>query len=115
MNDAALTFTSAPGKDPNVLVLTLAGPLTLGNMFGFQAEFRQMKPAFLIVDMSGVPYVDSAGLGVLVNGFVSAQSGHRRFALASVNPRIQALMELTKVHTIIPIFTDVEQAYQFKP
>lgn len=115
MNDPALTFTSTPGKDPGVLILKLAGPLTLGNMFGFQGEFRELKPAFLIIDMSDVPYVDSAGLGVLVNGFVPAQGGHRRFALASVNTRVQSLMELTKVHTLIPIFGDVEQARQFQP
>ncbi len=115
MTDAALTFTTSPGKDADVVILKLSGPLTLGNMFGFQDQFRQMKPAFLLVDMSDVPYVDSAGLGVLVNGFVSAQDGHRRFALAGVTPRIQALMELTKVHTIIPVFENVEQAFEPRP
>lgn len=42
MTDAALTFTSAPGKDPDVLVVKLVGPLTLGNLFEFQDKFRVM-------------------------------------------------------------------------
>jgi len=110
MSDAGLTFTSTAGEALGVLILKLAGPLTLGNLFTFQNEFREMKPDYLIVDMSGVPYMDSAGLGLMVNAFVSAQTGHRQFSLACVSPRLMALLELTKVQTLIPTFADVEEA-----
>lgn len=69
-----------------------------------------MKAPCLILDLSGVPYMDSAGLGVLMNGYVSAQNNHREFLLTGVNERVQALLEMTKVDRILRIYQSVESA-----
>lgn len=79
-------------------------------MFGFQGEFRAMTPACLILDLSGVPYMDSAGLGVIMNYFVAAQDDHRKFLLAGVNERIVALLEMTKVDQVLILYPSVEAA-----
>lgn len=92
------------------MVLRLTGPLTLGNMFQFQAELRSLQPPALILDLSGTPYMDSAGLGVLMNAYVSAQNHQRKFGLAAVNERVRALLELTRVDTVLRIFPTVEEA-----
>lgn len=92
------------------MILKLTGPLTLSNMFTFQNEFRAMRPACLVLDMTDVPYMDSAGLGVLMNYFVAAQDDHRRFVLAGVNSRIMSLLEMTKVDQILKFADSVEAA-----
>ena len=97
MSDNALTYSYAKGSKEGTVVLKLAGPLTLTNMFAFQGEFRATKPSCLIIDMADVPYMDSAGLGLLTNYFVAAQDDHRRLLLACVSERIMALLEMTKV------------------
>jgi anti-sigma B factor antagonist len=79
-------------------------------MFGFQDELRAKTPAVLIVDLSETPYMDSAGLGLIMNTFVSAQSHGRKLLLAGVNERITALFEMTKVKGVLPVFPTVEAA-----
>lgn len=110
MHDRELTFGSANGATDATVVVTLDGPLTLGNMFSFQNEFRALKPPCLILDMTGVPYMDSAGLGVLMNYYVSAQGAHRKFLLAGVNERVHALLEMTKVDQVLKLYPSVEAA-----
>jgi anti-sigma B factor antagonist len=89
----------------------LEGPLTLNNLFGFQEVLRQQCDT-TILDMSGVPYMDSAGLGVLVNSHVSHQQHGRRLILAGVNERVQELFRLTKVDTVLELVPDLEAAYR---
>jgi MFS superfamily sulfate permease-like transporter len=61
MQDRELTYRSSNGAKDGVLVVTLDGPLLLGNLFDFQNELRGLKAPCLILDLSGVPYIDSAG------------------------------------------------------
>jgi anti-sigma B factor antagonist len=105
-----LSFHTSPGQQDGTVILKLTGPLTINTMFGFQEEFRAMKPPVLIVDLSDSPYMDSAGLGLLLNQYVSAQNGRRIFMIAGVNGRIGALIELTKVNQVLSIFPTVERA-----
>ncbi len=110
MSDTPLTFSSTNGGKDGTVILKLVGPLTLSNMFSFQGQFRAMKPECLILDMTGVPYMDSAGLGLLTNYFVAAQDDHRKFLLAGVSERILALLEMTKVDQILKLYPSVEAA-----
>jgi anti-sigma B factor antagonist len=110
MLDKEMSYAVTPGVREGTTVLTLEGPFTLGNMFKLQDELRTLKPPCLIMDMASVPYMDSAGMGVIMNYFVSAQSGGRRFLLTGVNERLRALMELTRVLTILNIYDSVEAA-----
>jgi anti-anti-sigma factor len=110
MPDDSLTYSSTAGQHEGTEVLKLDGPLKLTTMFEFQGAFRAMTPKVLIVDLSDSPYMDSAGLGLLMNYYVSAQNHGRKILLACVNERIQALLELTKVDGILTSYPTVEAA-----
>ena len=110
MADDALEVTTATGEREGTTILRLVGPLTLRNLFGFQNDFRALTPPVLVVDMTEVHYIDSAGLGLLVNGHVSAERHGRVFRLAGVSPRVFALMEMTRVHTVMRLFPTVSEA-----
>ena len=110
MRDEPLTYGFETRDDAGLVVLTLSGPLTLTNMFELQNELRQISAQSLIVDMSGVPYMDSAGLGLLMNAYVSAQRQGRAFALAGVNARVVSLLEMTRVHLVLQSFASVTAA-----
>src|SRR6202142_2694072 len=110
MSDNALTYSYAKGSKEGTVVLKLAGPLTLTNMFAFQGEFRATKPPCLIIDMADVPYMDSAGLGLLTNYFVAAQDDNRKFLLACVSERILSLLQMTKVDQVLRLYPTVEAA-----
>lgn len=110
MRDAPLTWTAEPGDHEHTTILRLVGPLTLENLFSFQNEFRTMQPPLLIIDMAGVPYMDSAGLGILINAHVSAKRGARKLSLAAVNSRVMTLFELTRVDSVLKILPSCAEA-----
>jgi len=111
MLEKELSFTVSEGAKEGIVIVRLDGPFTLSNLFQVQSELRALKPACLIVDMSSVPYMDSAGLGVIMNSFVSAQSGGRKFLLAGVSDRLRALFEMTKVDSVLQIYDSVDAAH----
>ena len=101
MRDDPLSVAAEPGQNPDVTILKLLGPLTLQNTFVFQQEAALHKPQVLIVDLTASPYMDSAGLGLLMNCYVAAEKNGRTFLLAGANERIKALLGTTKVHLIL--------------
>ena len=71
--DENLQVVESPGVREGQRILQLKGALTIHTLFGFQEEVRREPTPELILDLAGVPYVDSAGLGSLVAVYVSAQ------------------------------------------
>jgi len=110
MRDEPLTYSFADGKRDGTKVLKLVGPLTISTMFGFQDAFRSATPQVMIVDLSETAYMDSAGLGLIMNYYVAAMDHGRKLLLAAVNERIKALFEMTKVSGVLPVFPTVEAA-----
>jgi anti-sigma B factor antagonist len=110
MRDEPLTHNFTTGKHDEITILKLSGPLTISTMFGFQNELRAVKSKVLIIDLSGTPYMDSAGLGLIMNAHVSAQDRGGQMLLAGVNDRVKALFEMTKVQEVLKSFPTVEAA-----
>ena len=110
MADEPFCFTTSPRSKAGVSIVKISGPLTLKHLFGFQEAFRAMKPPILILDLAECIYMDSAGLGLIMNQFVSCQNGKRRLILTGVNYRVQALLDLTKVSSVLEQFSSTEVA-----
>jgi anti-sigma B factor antagonist len=110
MRDAPLTFNIANGTREGTTIVTLSGPLVLSNLFSLQDELRTLKPALAIFDLADSEYMDSAGLGVLVNFYVGAEKNGRKMALAGVNQRIEALLDMTHVKGLLRVFPTVADA-----
>ncbi len=90
-------------------VLRLDGPLTLTNIFQFQTLVRADRTCSLIVDLSNVPYVDSAGIGALVGAQLSRQQSGT-LTLIGVSPRVRDALHITRVEQFLRIADTVEQA-----
>jgi anti-sigma B factor antagonist len=111
MPQESLAIHVRPGKSADTRILTLEGPVTLANLFAFQGELRKESPALTILDLSGVPYMDSAGMGAIINSYVSAQKSGRKLVLAGVSERVHTLLQLTntdKLLTVVPTVADAE-------
>jgi anti-anti-sigma factor len=91
-------------------VLRLHGPLTIRTLFDFQDTSRQESAAAVIVDLTDVPYMDSAGLGSVIGLFTSCQRTNRGFAIIGVSERIRTLFEVTHVDGLLPCFNSLESA-----
>jgi anti-anti-sigma factor len=110
MLDKELSYATSDGLKLGTVILTLDGPFTLSNIFQLQGCLRTLQPACLVMNLTSVPYMDSAGLGVIMNYFVNAQSAGRRFLLVGVNDRVRALLEMTKVDSVLSTFDSVAAA-----
>ena len=82
--DNKLTLDSQFDEARGICTMKLTGPLVLSNMFDFQSRLRAEKNHGVILDLSDVPYIDSAGIGVLVNGMVSCKNHDRTLVLSGV-------------------------------
>jgi len=91
-------------------VLKLRGPLTIRTLFDFQKVSRQAVTQPAIVDLTGVPYMDSAGLGCVVSVFTSCQNRGLAFAVCGLSHRLQTLFEVTHVSTLLPTFSTLADA-----
>ena len=91
-------------------ILKLIGPLTIQTLFDFQNVVRQEASQPIILDLSQVAYMDSAGLGCVVSAFTSCQRSHRAFAITGVAERIKSLFAITRVDGLLPCFDSLEAA-----
>lgn len=95
---------------PDVTVFRLVGPFVLGTMFEFQAALREPGVHGVIIDLSGVTYIDSAGLGVVLGHWSHVQRGGYKFALVGMSPRVHTIFEITHTDTVLPIFATQAEA-----
>src|SRR5580692_3717021 len=105
-----LQIQPIPGSLPDVTILALQGPLTIGTVFEFQAVTRQPDLKSTIIDFSGVPYMDSVGLGALLSHWAHSQRIGVKFAAVAISDRVRVLLDMSKVSTILPSFPTVADA-----
>jgi anti-sigma B factor antagonist len=91
-------------------IMKLIGPLTIQTLFEFQDVSRQETDKPVIIDLAGVPYMDSAGLGSVVSVFTSCQRNGCGFAVIGLSDRIRTLFQITRVDGLLPVFTSLELA-----
>jgi anti-sigma B factor antagonist len=94
-------------------VLVFTGPFTLESLFEAQSQLRADTGETTVIDMTSVPYVDSAGIGALVNAHVSREKSGRRLVLAGVTERVRQTLEVTRVAQVFrfaPTVQDVDAA-----
>ena len=98
----------------NATVLDLAGPMVTPNADGMikAAVRRQVRagPRLVVVNFSGVPSIDAAGLGELIAAYTMLQRVGGTLRLACVPTRIRDVIEITHLTRILEIFACVEDA-----
>jgi len=110
MQDGPLNYSISSGTREGTQIIKLVGPLTLSTLFDLQAELRTITSPLAILDLTETQYMDSAGLGVLVNFYISCEKNHRKMALAGVNYRIEALLDMTHIKSLFRVFPTVAAA-----
>lgn len=108
------------GKTPGTVIFRLSGPFTARDMYGslspsalrntFESEEPGAHHTLHILDLTDVPYMDSAGLGLIVSHYVRCQKRGVRLVAAGVSSRVLQLLEMTKVDKFFPRFNTIEDA-----
>ena len=109
MQPAKLDIDRQTGAN-GTLVARLSGKLSLETVNGFLQELRPVDAQKLILDMSGVSYLDSAGVGALVQLFVHRRAKSQAFALAALTAQGNAVMQVSGLVRLLPSFPTIEAA-----
>jgi anti-sigma B factor antagonist len=110
MQPVHLDLEKLPASDPNRLVTRLTGKLSLETVHNFIQTLRPEPAPHLILDMSGVSFLDSAGVGALVQLFVHRRNAGKRFALAALTQQGNAVIQVAGLAKLLPIHASVQDA-----
>ncbi|MCF8261416.1 MAG: STAS domain-containing protein [Melioribacteraceae bacterium] len=66
----------------------------------------------VVVDLAGVKFMNSSGLGMLISGFTTMKNGEGFFKLANATDKINSLLMITKLITIFEHYESVEKAVE---
>jgi len=105
-----LAIEDQAGPKDGQRILRLTGPITISNLFDLQARVRADTSHQLILDFTGVPYIDSAGIGALVGAYVNHQKEGRSLALVGVNDRVRTALQVTRVEQFFRFYDSVAAA-----
>ncbi|NCO69566.1 MAG: STAS domain-containing protein [Acidobacteria bacterium] len=67
----------------------------------------------VVIDFSGIDYLDSTGIGELVGYLQKFTKANRRVALFRPHQRLEALLKLTRLDTIFHVFSERDAAAHF--
>jgi anti-anti-sigma factor len=105
-----MEVTHEMGATGSTAILRLKGPLTLSTAGLLQAKLQELPDFDTVIDVSDVRYVDSAGLGAILSQWSRSQRSGHRFALTGVNPRVDMVLQIARVNTLLPTFKTAEEA-----
>ena len=101
-------------QEPAYWILTLAGDLDYGECAAFRMNIDRIlknPPPSTIVDLSGVEYLDSSGLGLLLS--LSKEYGSTGGKLVLVtNATVDNILSLTRLNGIFATAPEMTQAMQ---
>ena len=110
MEPVRLQLEKLASSNGNHVVTRLDGKLSLESVSTFLQTMRAEPAAHLILDMSGVSFLDSAGVGALVQLFVHRRNTGQNFALAALTQQGNAVMQVSGLLKLLPVFPSVEAA-----
>jgi anti-sigma B factor antagonist len=112
MTDSALSFVERQVDDVTVLVLTGQillddGDLLYGRKIRELVDRGRVK---IVLDLGGVTYIDSSGVGMLVGKLKSVRENGGDVRLLHVTTKGQRLFGMLKILTIFETFYDEDEA-----
>ena len=98
----------------DVTILDLDGRIVLGDETGALREavgrLIQTGKKNILLNLDGVGFIDSGGIGQLVSSYVTAQNQAASLKLLKLQPRVKGILHLTQVDTVLPSFVDESSA-----
>jgi anti-anti-sigma factor len=105
-----LEIEKLPSSNETLTIYKATGKLALETVNEFLPGLRAETAQRVILDLSGVTFLDSAGVGALVSLFVSRRNQGKQFGLAALQPQAVAVVTVAGLQNLLPIYKSVEDA-----
>ncbi|HEX3879512.1 MAG TPA: STAS domain-containing protein [Bryobacteraceae bacterium] len=98
----------------NVSIVDLEGRITLGEGAGLlRSTIKDLVTSGqrnILLNLGGVSYLDSAGLGEMVGSYASVTNQGGQIKLLNVQSKVRDLLSITKLLTVFSAYTDENEA-----
>jgi len=116
-----MTMDYTARQNDDVSILDLTGRLSLGEAVAFGPgsglilsdtvkDLAKKGKKSILLNLAGVTYVDSSGVGQLVGAMTSARNQGVALKLLRPNAKVLELLKMSKLHTVFDIFEDEASA-----
>jgi anti-sigma B factor antagonist len=96
-----------------VTVVSCSGRIMFGDEANALRDFlRQVltETPRMVLNLSGVTYIDSGGLGTVVGVYSSARGAGADIKLTGLGQRLRDVLQITKLATVFEVFDSEEEA-----
>lgn len=93
----------------SVSIVSVEGEVDLSSSRELQSRLREViseGPSRLIVDLSGVPYMDSSGVATLVEAMQTSRKKGTRLVLCGMGDKVQSIFEIARLDKVFTIVGD---------
>jgi anti-sigma B factor antagonist len=98
----------------DVTILDMDGKVTIGEgSVALRTTIRRLigeGKKNILLNLGGVGYVDSSGIGELVSSFTSVQKEGGKLKMLNLTQKIQDLLAITKLLTVFDVFENEGEA-----
>jgi len=97
-----------------VVVLRLEGKLNMVSAPHLREEVHSSVTAgntHVAIDLSGVDFIDSSGLGALINGLKATRQAGGDLRIAAPTEQVKMVLELTNIDRVLKTYGDAETAF----
>ena len=74
------------------------------------ADMIKQKPSRVIIDLSGVTYIDSSGLAILISAMQDVEDYGGRFAIAGLQENVRTIFETARLDKVFLMYPHVDAA-----
>ncbi|GEM_PF-852981 len=101
-------------KRSDMNVIAAKGEIDLSNISVVEDAIDDVlaRDLPLLLDFTGLRYIDSTGLNVLARVNERARQRRVPFAIAA-NPTVRRILGVLSLHTVFPVFPDTAQAREY--
>ncbi len=95
---------------PGLKVIMLTGGLTIETVAIFNQSLRDDPAPVLLLNLAKLDWLDSAGVGSLVQLLVRREKAKNSLALAGLTPRSQAVLQVSQLLRLFSVFPTTDHA-----
>jgi len=101
---------------PDITGISCSGRFTLGTRLseteGLINALMEKGTRKLVLDLTHVEFVDSAGLGLIMRAFGEIEQNGGQLRIAGPNDQVRRLFEITHTHAILAVDPDLVTSVQ---
>jgi anti-sigma B factor antagonist len=109
-----MSFKATTREVGDVTVIDMDGRITLGEGSALLRDLIRENLARgrkkIVLNLAGIVYIDSTGLGELVSGYRLIKSEGGEIKLLNLNKKVTDLLQITRLYTVFDIHNQESQA-----